>query len=110
MGQYLDIARSVQNKVVAPVDCEISEITRINENRHQAANHTASEIREISELSPAQQLDPAVIAIRRWLAYIGETHQPIIEEVMEMIATDPAALAYYLTRSAEVPTPDPNNA
>lgn len=50
------------------------------------------------DIMAALQTDPAVIAIRRWLAYIGETHQPIIEEVMEMIATDPAALAYYLTK------------
>ena len=43
--------------------------------------------------------------IRAWLAHIGETHQPIIEEVMEMIATDPAALAYYMKRADEVPCP-----
>ena len=42
-----------------------------------------------SEISHADET-----RIRAWLAHIGETHQPIIEEVMEMIATDPAALAY----------------
>lgn len=40
-------------------------------------------------------------AIRAWLAHIGETHQPIIDEVLHMCATDPAALAYYTMRSME---------
>ena len=58
------------------------------------------------DIMAALQTDPAVIAIRRWLAYIGETHQPIIDEVLTKCANDPGALAYYLIRSAEVPTAD----
>ncbi|MBI3776767.1 MAG: hypothetical protein HY273_14695 [Gammaproteobacteria bacterium] len=51
-----------------------------------------------SEISQADET-----RIRAWLLHIGETHQPIIDDVMQMIANDPVALAYYLKRSDEVP-------
>lgn len=44
-------------------------------------------------------------AIRTWLSYIGETHQPTIDEVLHMCATGPTALTYYLSRADEVPRP-----
>lgn len=58
------------------------------------------------EIVEALQTDPAVTAIRHWLDYIGETHVPTIVEVLGICANDPAALAYYLKRSTEVPTDD----
>jgi len=48
MGQYLDIARSVQSKADSPNVC--SAIPACT----STANHTASEISEICELSPAK--------------------------------------------------------
>ncbi len=54
------------------------------------------------DIVAALQTDPAVVAIKAWLTNIGETHQPAIDEVLHMCATDPAALAYYSMRSMEV--------
>lgn len=58
------------------------------------------------DIVAALQTDSAVIAIRAWLTYIGETHQPTIDEVLAMCTNDPTALTYYLKRSIEVPTDD----
>jgi len=63
---------------------------------------TVARVATVAVANPAQvKTDPAVAAIRRWLDFIGETHQPIIDDVMQMVATDPAALTYYLKRSRE---------
>ncbi len=42
--------------------------------------------------------------IRRWLAFIGESNQVIIDECLEQCRSDPEALAYYLKRSEEAKT------
>lgn len=41
--------------------------------------------------------------IRDWLAHIRETDPGVIDEVLAKCAADPEALAYYMTRVAEVP-------
>lgn len=59
---------------------------------------------ERSELSEKRVLPSrAEEAIRAWLAHIRETDPAIIDEVLGKCADDPEALAYYMTRSAEVP-------
>ncbi|MGZ8095696.1 MAG: hypothetical protein ACXWUD_05560 [Methylosarcina sp.] len=42
-------------------------------------------------------------AILRWLHYLGENSQPIIDNVLEYCATNPEALTYYLKRAMEIP-------
>jgi hypothetical protein len=42
-------------------------------------------------------------AIRAWLAHIRETDPGVIDEVLGKCAADPEALAYFMTRAAEVP-------
>lgn len=72
-----------------------------------AVNRWVPVIREHkSGILAALQPDPAVIAIKAWLDFIGETHQPIIDEVLQMVATDPEALRYFLWRSTEIPAPN----
>ncbi len=41
--------------------------------------------------------------IRNWLAHIRETDPGVIDEVLGKCAADPEALAYFMTRAAEVP-------
>jgi hypothetical protein len=45
-------------------------------------------------------------AILRWLHYIGETDQAVIDDVLDYCTGNPEALAYYLKRAEEVPPPD----
>ena len=45
-------------------------------------------------------------AILRWLHFIGETDQAMIDDVLDYCAGNPEALAYYLKRAEEVPLPD----
>ncbi|MGZ8184688.1 MAG: hypothetical protein ACXWT1_22330 [Methylobacter sp.] len=42
-------------------------------------------------------------AILRWLVYIGETDEAVIDEVLQYCASTPEALAYYLRRAEEAP-------
>lgn len=41
-------------------------------------------------------------AILRWLTYINENSQPIIDDVLDYCSENPEALMYYLARSKEV--------
>ena len=45
-------------------------------------------------------------AILRWLHFIGETDQALIDDVLDYCASNPEALAYYLKRAEEVPEDD----
>ena len=55
-----------------------------------AANLT---VRQAATLKHADET-----CVRAWLAFIGETHQPIINEVLQAYASDWAALNYFLMR------------
>jgi len=44
-------------------------------------------------------------AFRRSCAFIGEHDEELIDDSLERCRVDPAALAYFLTRSLEVPQP-----
>ena len=44
-------------------------------------------------------------AFRRWCSFIGEHDAELIDDALERCRVDPAALAYFLTRSLEVPKP-----
>jgi len=45
-------------------------------------------------------------AFRRWCAFIGEHDEELIDDALERCRVDPAALAYFLNRSLEVPQAD----
>ena len=109
------------NTQLSPLECATAYATDMQPHRlkgaalrilarNKACNSCTTEAKKSAQLSVEKQgLNVAQhspeIRIRAWLAHIGETHQPIIEEVMEMIATDPAALAYYMKRADEVLRP-----
>jgi hypothetical protein len=53
--------------------------------------------------APAGSLKPQdKAAILRWLTYIGENSQPIIDDVLDSCEKNKEALQYYLARTREV--------
>ncbi|MGZ8213386.1 MAG: hypothetical protein ACXWTP_02640 [Methylosarcina sp.] len=67
-------------------------------NKTESTNTTIREPKEdSSRLNPKHRA-----AILRWLHFIGENSQPIIDDVLDYCAGNPDALAYYLKRSREI--------
>jgi hypothetical protein len=69
-----------------------------------ASRYPGAEVEELPPPAAGGRLSLSDAAtIRRWLAHIGEIDQTVTREIMENAAADPAALAYYRARAAEVP-------
>jgi hypothetical protein len=75
-----------------------SEATPVEKPRNFDPQKTGEKLHEV-----ARVFGDSEAAILRWLHFIGENSQPVIDEVLTKCRTDPAALEYYLRRAQEVP-------
>ncbi len=81
-----------------------SQIAHFSQNNEVRPNSEPSKTGDLNNRSSVKPEDRA--AILRWLHFIGETDQAVIDDVLDYCAGNLEALAYYLKRAGEVPLPD----
>jgi hypothetical protein len=86
-------------------DLIISPFSKLQPNQLEFLKQHKAEI--IQELKKPDLSGTDKAAILRWLHYIGENNQKIIDEVMGQCRSDPKALAYFFGRSREIPEAKP---
>jgi hypothetical protein len=74
-----------------------------DQQREFIKQHKAQIIAELKAAKNDDGLSPQdKAAILRWLTFIGENNQEIIDDVLDYCSKNPEGLAYYLARSKEV--------
>lgn len=109
----MSLSNLIKKGGLASVARAIPAIPAIPATDDSPSVNAIAEIAQIAVARPAERAESkhsgqsvnteGLTRIRRWLAYIGEQDERIIEEIIDRCKSDPAALDYFVGRADEVP-------
>ncbi|MGZ8927656.1 MAG: hypothetical protein ACXW03_04260 [Methylobacter sp.] len=83
----------------------VAEVASTSNQKSKSTNLASDDIKSANLTMPAPipEIKPEDrAAILRWLHYIGENSQPIIDDVLDCCVKNKEVLQYYLARAREV--------